>query len=413
MRVAGAKNSALPLLMATILSSETCIIDNVPDLEDISVTLKLLRGLGAQVSVGDHSLRIRAERITQNEAPSGLVKAMRASFWVLGPILARTGSARVALPGGDAIGGRPVDLHLRGLVKLGADVRLQHGTVVASVSGGLRPAQIDLEYPSVGATHHLLMTAALVDGETVISGAAREPEVVDLAQFLVSMGAQIDGAGTSVIRILGRRELGPGRAHVIGDRIEAATYLAAAAVTQGSIEVSGIEPQWLAAILDLFSEMGCSVRVSHEKIELTARSRLRPVRFSTNPFPGIATDVQAILAAALCSADGRSEVTETVFENRFGHVPEFRKFGAQIKIDGRTITIDGSDKLTGAVVESGDIRAAAGLVLMGIASEGITNVFEIHHLDRGYEKMVEKLRNLELEIVRVPAFDGREVIHGC
>ncbi|MCC6954676.1 MAG: UDP-N-acetylglucosamine 1-carboxyvinyltransferase [Deltaproteobacteria bacterium] len=411
--VGGAKNAALPLLMATLLSRETSVLENIPDLEDISVTVRLLRRFGATVTYSNRRVEVSVPEITETTAPHALVKMMRASFWVLGPILARTGFARVALPGGDAIGARPVDLHLQGLKKLGADVRIEHGCVVALAPGGLSPARVVIDYPSVGATHHLMMTAALIEGETVIEGAAREPEIVEMGSFLSSMGAEVEGAGTSVVTIRGKKNLSGGHIRLCGDRIEATTYLAAGAVTGGKVTVNGITADSLSSVLSLFERMGCAISTGENSVTLESTSRLRAVDFETQPFPGVPTDTQPIFLAALTRADGTSRINETVFENRFGHVIEFRKFGAQIHIAGREATIIGQDQLHGAFGEGGDIRAVAGLIILALMATGQSEIYELHHLDRGYENMVEKLRNLGANVIRVPAFDSKEVVLGC
>ena len=412
-RVAGAKNSALPLLFATLLTPEKCRLSNVPDLEDIAVTQRLLRSVGAHVEYTNHNLIIQTPEVKSCEAPYGLVKALRASFWALGPLVARCREARVALPGGDAIGTRPVDLHLKGLARLGADVRMSHGVVIASAPGGLRGRKIVLDYPSVGATHHLMMTAALVSGETILKGAAREPEVVDLAKFLSAMGAAVEGAGTTTIRIKGRKDLGGASHEVLGDRIEAATFILAGVVTNGKVNVSGISPVCLESVLDLLEQAGCSVATTEFSVEVTPPERLHPVSFQTAPFPGIATDVQPMLMAALTRAKGTSRVTETVFENRFGHVAEYRRFGAQIAVAGRIAAVTGVEQLSGAPVEAVDIRAAAGLVLMGLMADGQTDIADVFHLDRGYESFTDKLSALGAEVKRVPAFEKKEVVCGC
>ena len=411
-RVSGAKNSALPLLIATLLSNQECEIANIPDLDDIDATVRLLKSFGAEVVRVGSTVKINAKNIITSEAPHSLTKVMRASFWVLGPVLARTGHARVSLPGGDAIGQRPVDLHLNGLHRMGADIRFQNGSVIASAPGGLNGANITLDFPSVGATHQLLMTAALVEEETIISGAAREPEIVEVAQFLSLMGAEIEGAGTPRIVVRGKKKLGAAKISVLGDRIEAATYLAAAAMTHGQVTVSGIEAQALSGVLDIFKQMGCQLDLSDGQIKLSADSH-KGVVFQTAPFPGVATDTQPMLLAAMTNAEGQGEVTETIFENRFGHAHEFKKFGADLLISGRVCQVRGVQKLKGAVVEAGDIRAAAALVLMGLVSQGESQIYEIHHLDRGYERMVEKFRALGAQLKRVPAFDGTESVIGC
>lgn len=412
-RVSGAKNSALPLLFSTLLSAEPCELRNVPDLEDITVTLRLLRSLGARASYDEGTVRVHTERVRATLAPYGLVKALRASFWVLGPLLARAGEAQVSLPGGDAIGTRPVDLHLKGLARMGAEIRMQHGVVVATAPGGLRGAKIDLAFPSVGATHNLMMAAALSKGETILAGAAREPEVCELAQFLNEMGAEIEGAGSERIRIIGKRELGAATHAVLGDRIEAATYLLAGAVSGGAVSVTGIQAAALGSSLALLERMGCAVEGEDAGVSLSTVGRLKAADFETEPYPGLATDVQPLFMAALCGADGESVIQENVFENRFGHVAEYRRFGADIAIDGRTAIVRGTPVLSAAPVEAGDIRAAAGLVLMGLVADGVTQIRELHHLDRGYDGLLSKIRDLGGDVSRVPSFESKEVIFGC
>ncbi len=412
-RISGAKNAALPILFATLLSGEQSELTNVPDLEDITVSLRLLESLGAKSEHNGNLVRVTTPRITNSEAPYRFVKALRASFWLLGPLVARCGSARVSLPGGDAIGSRPVDLHLQGLVKLGADIRLKNGVVYGSTPGGLHPADLKLDFPSVGATHQLMMTAALIPGLTTIRGAACEPEVVELADVLNAMGADIQGAGSPEIEIRGRKELGGVKHTIEADRIEAATYLIAGAATGGRITAKGIERHKLRGVLEVLEAAGCAVISADNNISLNAPERLKPVSFATGPYPEVATDVQPLLMAAMTRADGESRVEEMVFDNRFGHVAEFRRFGANITLDGRVATINGVAQLSGAPVESSDIRAGAGLVIMGLMADGMTEVGEVLHLDRGYESLVEKFRHLGARVSRVPVLEGREVTAGC
>lgn len=412
-KISGAKNSALPILIATILSGETSTLRNIPDLEDISVTLRLLSSLGAEAEHSGDTIRIRTERIRSSEAPHRFVKALRASFWLLGPLIARSGSAQVSLPGGDAIGSRPVDLHLRGLVAMGADIRLRNGVVFGSAPGGLHPREIHLDYPSVGATHQLLMTAALVPGTSVITGAACEPEVVEVADVLRLMGADIEGEGTPDITIRGRAELGGADYQIEADRIEAATYLIAGAITAGRVTAKGIARAKLGGVLDVLEHAGCTVISSDDSISVSGPERLKAVSFSTNPYPGVATDVQPMLMAAMTCADGVSRIEETVFDNRFGHVAEFRRFGANIKLDGRIAEVIGVAALSGAPVDATDIRAGAGLVLMGLRADGRTEVSEMHHLDRGYGFFADKLQALGAQVSRVPVLEGRELTVGC
>lgn len=412
-RVAGAKNAALPLLIACLLNKEPCVIENVPNLEDISVTLRLLQSLGAEVSFNNHTARIQAKELHGVEAPYGLVKALRASFWVLGPLLARQGEARVALPGGDAIGTRPVDLHLKGLEQLGADIRMEHGVVRAFAPQKLHGAKIDLAYPSVGATHHLLLTAAYIADRTVIRGAAQEPEIVELAHFLSAMGVKISGAGTSEIVMVGSENLHAAKTEVLGDRIEAATYLVAGAVTGGKVCVEGISAESFSSTLEVLKNAGCGLEIGPNSICISGPEKLKAVQFETQPFPGVATDVQPLLMTLMTKAEGESRVHETVFENRFGHVAEFRRFGAKINLEGRWATIDGVPSLSGAPVEAGDIRAAAALVLMGLAAEGRTEIQGVHHLDRGYDSLLDKFKALGANIMRVPLIGQSEVVFGC
>ncbi|HMO16992.1 MAG TPA: UDP-N-acetylglucosamine 1-carboxyvinyltransferase [Oligoflexia bacterium] len=413
--VSGAKNASLPLLFASLLTGEPCVFDNVPDLEDTNATLRILRSFGARYEYRDNQVKIHTEKLVSTTAPYGLVKAMRASFWLMGPLLARAGRASVSLPGGDAIGTRPVDLHLKGLSAFGAEFRMDHGVVHAEAPGGLRPAEINLDFPSVGATHNILMAASLIPGRSVLRGAAREPEIVDVCAFLESLGAEISGAGTDEISIVGTDRPGSGYHRVVGDRIEAATMLLAAAVTAGEIQLEGISASILDSTLLLLRQMGCEIIISEsgDVINLKAPMELKSISFETAPYPGVATDVQAIFLAALTRAAGVSVIKENIFESRFGHVAEYRRFGADIQISGRQAEVVGVPNLSGAPVEAHDIRAAAGLVIMGLLAEGTTQIRELHHLDRGYERMAEKLKSLGADIVRVPAIDAREVVVGC
>lgn len=411
--VSGTKNSSLPILFSTLLSSGVCELHNVPELEDLFVTIRLLESFGAEVDHDGNDVKIKIPEITGTEAPYRLVKALRASFWVLGPLLARKGSAQVALPGGDAIGSRPVDIHLRGLVKMGADIRLKHGVVYASAPGGLSGARIAFEYPSVGATHNIMMAASLVEGETMIEGAACEPEVSELADVLCGMGAEIEGAGTPEIRIRGRKELGGVKHKIHGDRIEAATYLVAGAMTGGHVSVHGVAAEKLGAIIQVLEDAGCSFDSRGETITVKGPKILKATSFSTAPFPGVATDAQALLLAAMTRAEGESAIEETVFDNRFGHVAEYRRLGANIRLSGRVAHVRGVSALSGAPVEATDIRAGAGLVLMGLVAEGTTEVHELLHIDRGYERFVEKLQGLGAPVIRIPVIDEKEVAVGC
>jgi UDP-N-acetylglucosamine 1-carboxyvinyltransferase len=411
--VSGAKNSSLPLLFSTLLTDEECVLENIPDLEDTNVTQRILNSFGATCEYKNNIFKVKTPTLLSTVAPYGLVKTLRASFWLMGPLLARAGRAAISLPGGDAIGTRPVDLHLKGLSQMGAEFRMDHGVVIGEALGGLSPADITLDFPSVGATHNILMAAALTPGQSFLRGAAKEPEVIDLANFLNLMGANIEGAGTDVISIKGVAKLHGAKHIVIGDRIEAATYMLASAITAGDVTISGIDPAYLTASIDLVTKMGSTVVTETNSLRVIGPKKCKAVSFQTGPYPEVATDVQPIFLAALTICEGLSSVKETVFESRFGHVAEYRRFGADIKIEGRVAKINGVSSLSAAPVEALDIRAAAGLVLMGLVSEGTTQIRELYHLDRGYERIVEKLNALGAKLSRIPAVDAREVVVGC
>ena len=400
--VGGAKNGALPMLMASILTAEEVVYENVPNLEDINLTVHLLEQFGGQVDyrVGytGGTLKVSVPQLLATEASYSLVKALRASFWVLGPLLARGGAARVALPGGDIIGARPVDMHIAALAQMGADIKVKHGVVFATAPTGLKPAKISFRFPSVGATHQVIMAAALTPGVTTIEGAAREPEIVAVADLINKMGGHVEGAGSSRIAIHGRESLGGAKVRIPGDRIEAGTYLLAGAVTGGAVKVEGIEPYYFGRFLDVLNDMGLSVDAGSDFVSVKSNGRLKAVSVSTAPFPELATDLQAPLMAALTLADGVSKVEENIFEGRFGHASELCRMGASIKIDERVATITGVEKLTGAPVEGFDIRAAAALVVGGVAAEGITHIFEPQHIRRGYEYLELKLSKLGARI---------------
>jgi len=340
------------------------------------------------------SVRVRVPALKATEASYSLVKALRASFWVLAPLLARGHAARVALPGGDIIGARPVDIHLEALTKMGADIRVKHGVVLASAVGGLRPASIDLRSPSVGATHQILMAAALTPGTSVINGAAREPEIVALAEMLTKMGAEIEGAGSATIVVRGRDALGGAHVHMIGDRIEAGTYLLAGVATRGDVRVSGVNPKHLPVFLELLASGGVSVETGADWVRVSAPEGMRGFRACTAPFPELATDLQAPLMAALAVARGEGVIEENVFDGRYNHVAELCRMGASIRVQDRIAIITGVDKLCGAPVEAFDIRAGAALVIAGLAAEGTTVIHEPHHLRRGYEALERKLTSL-------------------
>lgn len=392
--ISGAKNAALPQLIATLLTPEKCVIRRVPNLEDVNLTLHLLQTFGSIFEYHNSTINITSPKLLATEASYSLVKSLRASFWVLAPLLARGRAARVSLPGGDIIGARPVDIHLEALTKMGADIQVKHGIVYATASSGLKAANIDFRFPSVGATHQILMAAALTPGTTVINGAAKEPEVIALAQMLVKMGASIEGEGTSQLIIHGREELGGVELDLIGDRIEAGTYLLAGLASKGCITVSGIEAKFFKTFLDVLEVMGAEVVVNGDEITAKAKNGLQSTTVVTGPFPEFPTDLQAPIMAALCTANGESCIEEHIFEGRFGNVSELCRMGAKIRVDERTAYITGISHLSGATVEGRDIRAAASLVIAGLGAEGVTHLQEIQHLRRGYDNMVAKLNGL-------------------
>ena len=411
--IGGAKNAALPMLMAALLTDEQCTFKNVPVLQDVEYTISLLQHFGAEVDSTGNTIRVQIPKLQAYEASYSLVKALRASFWVLGPVLAREGKARVAFPGGDAIGTRPIDLHLRGLEQMGADIKFKHGVVFASARNGLRPAEIDLRFPSVGATHQLMMAAALVPGTSVIKGAAREPEVLALAEMISSMGAKVEGAGSETITVSGQKELGGTEVTLIGDRIEAGTYILAALATGGSAEVCGFDPQHLGAFLDLIVQLGASIEHRENGLFVQAPEKLSAVEVATEPFPGLATDLQAPLMSALCLAGGTSKIEENVFEGRFAHVSELMRMGAQIEIQERAATVHGVSRLSAAPVEGYDIRGAAALVVAALAADGTSKIYEPHHLARGYERLAYKLSGLGARVALKPEELEDALAIGC
>ncbi|MBD1400658.1 UDP-N-acetylglucosamine 1-carboxyvinyltransferase [Pelovirga terrestris] len=398
-QVSGAKNSALPLLFATLLTDGVSEISNVPELRDISTAIKLLGELGAEVTLDNHRCRIDSRRIESIQASYDLVKTMRASVLVLGPLLARCGHARVSLPGGCAIGARPINLHLKGLEALGAKIHIDHGYVEATAPR-LRGARISFDLPTVGGTENLLMAAALAQGETVLENAAREPEVVQLAQALMSMGVKIEGAGTAIVQIQGVDRLDPLHCQVIPDRIEAGTFMIAAAMTAGDVLVRGALRKDLEALISKLIEAGVRISEEGDALRVIGPKKPTPVDIRTSVFPGFPTDMQAQFMALMTLAEGSSRIAETVFENRFMHVCELQRMGADIQIDGNSAMIRGVKQLTGAPVMATDLRASASLILAGLAAENTTEVSRIYHLDRGYERIEEKLATLGARIRR-------------
>jgi len=400
--ISGAKNAALPILAATLLAPGLHRISNVPRLRDVETFGALLRELGLRVEIKDGLASVEATRITSQIAPYDLVKTMRASVLVLGPLLARTGRAVVSLPGGCAIGTRPIDQHLKGLEALGASISLRHGYVHARTKG-LRGTTFCFDVSTVTGTENLMMAAVLAKGRTVLQNAACEPEVVELAQALNSMGAKVRGAGTEVISIDGVPELAPSAHRVGPDRIEAGTFMVAAAITRGDVTLSECPHHHLEAVIRKLRETGAEIHIQKDSVRVIGRSRPEPTDIKTQPYPGFPTDMQAQLMAMLCLARGTSVVTETVFEDRFMHVGELRRMGAQIQVQGPSAVVKGVSRLTGAPVMATDLRASASLILAGLAAEGVTEVSRVYHLDRGYERIEEKLSRLGAEIERVRA----------
>ena len=401
--ISGAKNAALPILCAALLSREPLTLTNVPALNDIRTMLRLLEQMGVRVAREGDTVSLDASSLHNPTAPYELVKTMRAAILVLGPLTARHGQARVSLPGGCAIGARPVEQHIKGLAAMGAEVTVDHGYVNAA-STRLRGARIFTDMVTVTGTENLMMAACLAEGETVIENAAREPEVVDLAQCLNAMGARISGAGTDVIRILGVERLHGATHRIMPDRIETGTYLCAAAVTGGDIRLTGTSSGYLDAVVDKLMDAGCEVHSEkspdHEAIRLKAPPRLKAVSIRTAPYPGFPTDMQAQFMAINAVAEGTAVIRETIFENRFMHAVELARLGADIRIDGNTAVVTGVQQLTGATVMATDLRASASLVIAGLVADGETVVDRIYHLDRGYERLEEKLASLGAVIKR-------------
>jgi UDP-N-acetylglucosamine 1-carboxyvinyltransferase len=408
-KVHGAKNAVLPLIAASILASRGDItILDVPLLEDVKTITQMLKRLGIAVDLKEDRVVINAEKVSSTEAPYDLMRKMRASVLVMGPLLARKKHARIPLPGGCAIGSRPIDLHIKGLEAMGVQFETGQGFIEGRVLERLKGATIYLDFPSVGATQNIMMAATLAEGRTIIENAACEPEIVDLANFLNAMGAKVRGAGTDEIRIDGVDILRGTEYTVIPDRIEAGTYMVAAAITRGEVFVEGAISDHLVPLIAKLREMGVHVLDGENGILVRAEGELKPVDVKTLPYPGFPTDMQSQMMALLLTAKGTSLLTETVFENRFMHVEEFKRMGAHIKIDGRTAIIEGGKPLSGAQVKATDLRAGAALILAGLVADGVTEVTELHHVDRGYVDIVGKLRALGAKIDRVPITEEAE-----
>ncbi len=403
--ISGAKNAALPELCATLLSAEPVTLRNVPRLQDVSTMLKLIRNMGVQVDQQvDGTVLVNAGTLNNPEAPYELVKTMRASVLALGPLLARFGHAKVSLPGGCAIGSRPVDQHLKGLAAMGADIVVEHGYMVAKLATGLKRlkgARITTDMVTVTGTENFLMAAALADGETILENAAQEPEIPDLAEMLIKMGAKIEGHGSSRIRIQGVDALYGANHQVVADRIEAGTFLCAVAATGGDVVLKHGRADHLDAVIEKLREAGANVTAVEGGIRVQSSGRLKAQSFRTTEYPGFPTDMQAQFMALNCISHGHSKVTETIFENRFMHVNELVRLGANIQIDGKISVIEGVERLSGATVMATDLRASASLVIAGLVAEGETVVDRIYHLDRGYDQMEAKLRGIGADIERI------------
>ena len=403
-KISGAKNAVLPIIAATLLAQDKpCVLDEVPYLNDVCTIAEVLRQLGAKVDFNrqQHTLFVDSTVLKTVDAPYDLVRKMRASFVIMGPLLARYGKAKISMPGGCAIGTRPIDLHLKGFEALGAEIEIGHGFISATAPNGLKGTSIYLDFPSGGATENIIMAACMAEGQTILENAAQEPEIIDLANFLNIMGAKIRGAGTNVIKITGVPKLIGHNYTIIPDRIEAGTYMVAVAMTGGDIYIENAISEHLKPVIAKLNEAGVKIEEDIDGIRVSCNKRPKAIDIKTLPYPGFPTDMQAQFMAMLTIADGTGLVTETVFENRFMHVDELKRMGACIKVDGRTSIVEGVPSLNGCQVKATDLRAGAAMVLAGLVANGETEVSYIHHIDRGYDNLVEKLCGLGADICRV------------
>jgi len=399
-QVNGAKNAVLPILAATVLNGGISVINDCPDLKDVSATIDILEFLGCKVTRQGRTITVDSSSVKNNYIPDHMMREMRSSIIFLGAIVSRMGKAIISYPGGCEIGPRPIDLHLKSLKQLGIKIRESHGYIYCNTDK-VTSGDIHLDFPSVGATENIMLAAVMAEGTTIIRNAAREPEIIDLQDCLNKMGANIKGAGTSVITIEGVSKLHNVEHTVIPDRIVACTYLTAAAITGGTVEVTNVNPEHIQAVLSAFKECGCKIYTGNDSVVLTREYPIQPIdMIRTLPYPGFPTDMQAPIMSLLTLAKGTSIITETIFENRFKHVEELRRMGADIKVDGRVAVIKGVERLMGAAVNSMDLRGGAALVLAGLAAEQITEIRGVHHIDRGYEKLEEKLSMLGADIIR-------------
>ena len=399
-RVSGAKNAVLPIIAASLLTDKECCLQDIPKLADVSTITQVLKNMGVKVSSpSDNELTLDAKHLDGSEPSYEWVRKMRASFLIMGPLIARLGHARISMPGGCNIGSRPIDLHLKGLSALGADIQIKHGIIEAKAAK-LKGNRVYLDFPSVGATENIMMAASLAEGTTVIENAAEEPEIVDLANFINGMGGKVFGAGTNIIRVEGVQQLNGTTHAVIPDRIEAGTYMIMAAATGGDVLVENVIPDHLKPIMAKLAETGVTIDEEDDGIRVRSRGKCQAIDVKTLPYPGFPTDMQAQIMAYLATGSGTSVITETVFENRFIHVTELRRMGARIVIEGHSAVVKGIKKLTGAPVKASDLRAGAALILAGLIAEGKTEICSIYHIDRGYENIVAKLKGIGGDISR-------------
>ena len=400
--ISGAKNAVLPIIVGAMLAEDITVLHDVPKLSDVATIKEVLEILGAKITFENHTMTIDSRDLNNWDAPYNYVQKMRASVLIMGPLLARLGKAKISMPGGCAIGTRPIDLHLKGLEALGADIQINHGDMNAVVPGGkLKGNRIYLDFPSVGATEHIMMAATTAEGTTVIENAAEEPEIVDLANFLNSMGANVRGAGTNVIKIEGVEKLHGTTYTIIPDRIEAGSYMIAAAITGGDLLVKNVIIDHIKPLIAKMIECGVEIIEEGSNLRVRSNGRLKAVDIKTMPYPGFPTDMQAQFMALMTVAEGTSVFTETVFENRFMHADELRRMGANIKIDGRNAIVEGVSRLTGCKVKATDLRAGAALIIAALAAEGQTEITELQYIDRGYEDLIEKFQTIGADIVRI------------
>lgn len=399
--ISGAKNAVLPIIVGTLLADDISVIRDVPDLSDVATISEVLEMLGAKVTYQDHVMTVDSRNVDKYEAPYDYVQKMRASVLIMGPLLAKLGRARISMPGGCAIGTRPIDLHIKGLEALGVEIDRNHGDMDATVEGKLKGSRIYLDFPSVGATEHIILAAALAEGTTVIENAAEEPEIVDLANFLNSMGASVRGAGTKVIKIDGVEKLRGADYTIIPDRIEAGSYLIAAAITGGNLLLKNVIIDHIKPLMAKLEECGMEIYEEENNLRIIGHQPIKAVDVKTLPYPGFPTDMQAQFMALMTVAEGTSIFTETVFENRFMHADELRRMGANIKTDGRSAVVEGVSRLTGCKVKASDLRAGAALIIAALVAEGETEITELHHIDRGYENLIAKFQSIGAKIQRV------------